>query len=76
MIILVYQCSCLTEYKLVLITTQLVVNDNKAELVDDEEVEELEDDRQRRYDHLSLQFLEQCKQRSPNLMNIRKVYYY
>ena len=48
----------------------------------EEEEEELEDGRQRRrYDRgflLSLQFLEQCKQRPANLMNaeyIRKVYY-
>ena len=47
----------------------------------EEEGEELEDDRRRRYERdflLSLQFLEQCKQRPPNLMNakyIRKVYY-
>ena len=47
-----------------------------------EEEDESEDGRQRRYERdflLSLQFLEQCKQRPPNLMNaeyIRKVYYY
>ena len=54
----------------------------EGELEEGEEgEEELEDGRQKRYDRgflLSLQFLEQCKQRPANLMNaeyIRKVYY-
>ena len=67
---------------------ELVEEEEEAEAEKDEEEEdgeeeedELEDDRQRRYERdflLSLQFLEQCKQRPPNLMNaeyIRKVYY-
>ena len=62
-------------------------SDDKAELVDEDEGEDEEkefddDGRQRRYKRdflLSLQFLEQCRQRPPNLMNaeyIRKVCYY
>ena len=64
-------------------------SDDKAELVDEEESKGKEeesdnDGSQKRYMYkrdflLSLQFLEQCRQRPPNLMNaeyIRKVYYY
>ena len=56
--------------------------EEEGEIVDDDDDvddDEDEDGRQRRYERdflLSLQFLEQCKQRPPNLMNaeyIRKV---
>ena len=70
--------------KLVLQLNQFFDDDKAEEEEEEEEEEEDEsgDGRQRRYERdffLSLQFLEQCKQRPPNLMNaeyIRKVYYY